>query len=294
MPSAKRRIQLIKIIVPILGLMLASLACSFSQAEPTPDTEATAFALNTTATVLSIQSTQLALEANQQASQPTQAPPKQNSTPAPLPTQAPLDTAPVYTSDFYIINDSDFTICYFYLSPTSAEDWGDDQLGDTTVLPGETFTLTDVPYDTYDLSARDCSDEVLYEEFSIDFPYVDQFTLSNSYDEPLCGNGVCGDFENPGNCPQDCGYEAGNIPLTIINQTSETVCYVWIGYPYSEWVGDILGDQTIPGWGSVTVYIEPGEWALMAEDCSGDAGLSQMKLTESISIYDATTWYVDP
>jgi len=22
--------------------------------------------------------------------------------------------------------------------------------------------------------------------------------------EPLCGNGVCGDFENPGNCPQDC------------------------------------------------------------------------------------------
>jgi hypothetical protein len=23
-------------------------------------------------------------------------------------------------------------------------------------------------------------------------------------DEPLCGNGICGDFENPGNCPQDC------------------------------------------------------------------------------------------
>jgi len=22
--------------------------------------------------------------------------------------------------------------------------------------------------------------------------------------EPLCGNGICGDFENPGNCPQDC------------------------------------------------------------------------------------------
>ncbi len=24
--------------------------------------------------------------------------------------------------------------------------------------------------------------------------------------KPLCGNGVCGEFENPGNCPQDCGY----------------------------------------------------------------------------------------
>ena len=23
--------------------------------------------------------------------------------------------------------------------------------------------------------------------------------------DPLCGNGICGDFENPGNCPQDCG-----------------------------------------------------------------------------------------
>ncbi len=31
--------------------------------------------------------------------------------------------------------------------------------------------------------------------------------------EPLCGNGVCGDFENPGNCPQDCGSssETGSI-----------------------------------------------------------------------------------
>jgi len=37
---------------------------------------------------------------------------------------------------------------------------------------------------------------------------VASITLLNapaSQPEPLCGNGICGDFENPGNCPQDCG-----------------------------------------------------------------------------------------
>ena len=35
--------------------------------------------------------------------------------------------------------------------------------------------------------------------------------LEQQANEPLCGNGVCGDFENPGNCPQDCG--SPNEPL---------------------------------------------------------------------------------
>lgn len=297
MSKHKSFLHTLKIIVPILALLLATLACSFSDGDSQGDQEATAFALETTATVLSLQSTQAALEAQQQAaSQPTQAPPvQQQPTQAPPPTQAPVVNDPVYTADFYINNDSDFTICYFYLSPVEASDWGVDQLEDATVFPGETFTINDVPYGTYDMSARDCDDSVLHEEYNVEFPLYDQFNLFNSVDEPLCGNGVCGDFENPGNCPEDCGYVTNDnqIPLTIVNQTSEPVCYVWIGPPYSEWIGDVLGDQTIPGWGSTTVYVNPGEWALMAEDCSGTE-YSRMKLTESLSIYSATTWYVDP
>ena len=37
---------------------------------------------------------------------------------------------------------------------------------------------------------------------------VDSITLMDVpafESEPLCGNGICGDFENSGNCPQDCG-----------------------------------------------------------------------------------------
>ena len=30
-------------------------------------------------------------------------------------------------------------------------------------------------------------------------------TETETETEPLCGDGYCGDFENPGNCPQDCG-----------------------------------------------------------------------------------------
>jgi len=31
--------------------------------------------------------------------------------------------------------------------------------------------------------------------------------------EPLCGNGICGDFEHPGNCPEDCGEPDYTGPL---------------------------------------------------------------------------------
>ena len=81
--------------------------------------------------------------------------------------------------------------------------------------------------------------------------------------------------------------------MTLINQTSEPVCFVWIGPPQSEWLYDLLGDDIIDGWGTFAVYIPVGEWALQAEDCSGTE-YSVMKYEPYITISGDTTWYIDP
>jgi len=63
---------------------------------------------------------------------------------------------------------------------------------------------------------------------------------TSSDSEPLCGNGICGDFEHPGNCPQDCGSpdpeplcgdgfcgdfeNSGNCPQDCGNPEPEPLC----------------------------------------------------------------------
>ena len=49
------------------------------------------------------------------------------------------------TQTITIRNDSNWTIHYLYLSPTSESDWGTDQLGENVIITGETFTLSDIP-----------------------------------------------------------------------------------------------------------------------------------------------------
>ncbi len=299
MSNRRRHIRLRKMILPILVLFLSTLACSIDMQKNEPNHEATAAALNQTAVSLSVQSTRLAAPATQAPLQPIQpAEPVQPTRVPVLPTQAPPPTLPpapdvqTMTSDFYIVNDSDFTICYVYFSLSANTEWGYDQLNNELVYPGESYVFYDVPHGTYDINLQDCDENLIYEEYELNVPGVDTLTIYNTNNEPLCGNGICGDYENPGNCPEDCANSMGQVALTIVNQTSEPVCQVWIGPPQSEWIGDILGSEIIPGWGSLTVYVDPGEWALQAHDCSD--GVTPMKFTPQLGIYGPTNWYVDP
>jgi hypothetical protein len=299
MSKLSRPAHLLKIMLPIIILLISTLACSINMEKNDPNHEATAASLNQTAVSLSVQSTRLAVSSTQPTRQPIRPAEPEQPTRAPeMPTQVPPPTMPsvpdaqTMTRDFYIINDSDFTICYVYFSLSGDTEWGYDQLDNELVYPGESYVFYDVPHGTYDINLQDCDENLIYEEYEMNIPAVDTITIFNTNNEPLCGNGICGNYENPGNCPQDCADPSGQVALTIVNETSEPVCNVWIGAPQSEWIGDILGSEIIPGWGSLTVYVDPGEWALQANDCSD--GVTPMKFTPQLGIYGPTAWYVDP
>jgi hypothetical protein len=54
-----------------------------------------------------------------------------------------------------VINQSKWEIHHLYLSPTSDEAWGPDQLEDEILAKGDTLTLTGIPCDEYDIKVVD-------------------------------------------------------------------------------------------------------------------------------------------
>ncbi|MEM9068701.1 MAG: hypothetical protein AAGE52_09350 [Myxococcota bacterium] len=62
----------------------------------------------------------------------------------------------ILNSTVTIFNDSDYAIFYLYMSPTSQDTWGPDQLGSEIIAGnGGTFTLTDIACDSYDVRLVD-------------------------------------------------------------------------------------------------------------------------------------------
>jgi hypothetical protein len=83
------------------------------------------------------------------------------------------------TVEFVLVNDSSVAICYLYLSPSSAEDWGPDQFGEDTVLePGATFTLTGVEPGQYDMYVESCEGHTL-EEYGLDLTQDFTYTVND-------------------------------------------------------------------------------------------------------------------
>lgn len=59
-------------------------------------------------------------------------------------------------SQVKILNKSDWAIHELYLSPTSDDEWGPDQLGEFVIdAGGDTFTLRNIPCDDYDVRLVD-------------------------------------------------------------------------------------------------------------------------------------------
>jgi hypothetical protein len=76
-----------------------------------------------------------------------------------------------------IINESQSEICYVMISPTAADDWGDDWMGDMESLPPDWSRVFYVEPDVYDLQVSDCDGEVLTEEYEVDLSEDLSWTL---------------------------------------------------------------------------------------------------------------------
>lgn len=67
-----------------------------------------------------------------------------------------------------VINQSKWEIHHLYLSATSDNAWGEDQLGEDVLAKGDSLTLTGIPCDSYDIKVVDeDGDECIIEEVDL-------------------------------------------------------------------------------------------------------------------------------
>jgi len=59
------------------------------------------------------------------------------------------------TTNLRVVNYTDTTVYYLYVSPSSSSSWGSDQLGSRVITPGSSFTLSGIPCGiNYDVKAE--------------------------------------------------------------------------------------------------------------------------------------------
>ncbi|HKR62262.1 MAG TPA: hypothetical protein VJZ00_00920 [Thermoanaerobaculia bacterium] len=67
-----------------------------------------------------------------------------------------------------VINQSKWEIHHLYLSSSTEDDWGPDQLGEDVLTKGDSITLTNIDCDTYDVKVVDeDGDECVIEEVDL-------------------------------------------------------------------------------------------------------------------------------
>jgi hypothetical protein len=67
----------------------------------------------------------------------------------------PLFAAKKPKASVKVINQSDWAFHHLFLSSSTDEEWGPDQLGEDVLEKGDSMTLTDVPCDDYDIKVVD-------------------------------------------------------------------------------------------------------------------------------------------
>ena len=242
--------------------------------------EATPMVERSATTVVQISSTPAFTPTSPSVSTPTPLPqPTETDTPLP-PTEPPAPAAQKidggeitidydgYTS-LTLENDSGKDICYVYFMPSEYREQTDNLL-DTLGLPlrnGESKT-TDMFYPgLYDLSIFSCTGEITVFGDAVNIDGSTTLTIDDSL-------------------VQQDRY----VTLTLINETSSTVCEVWVGPPYSEWIGEVLQGEKLPAGSTTTVDLPVRVWAIQARDCSEQA----VAYSYALNISRDTIWHLTP
>jgi len=288
----QRLIRLIALVVVVISL--TTLACSVTD-KLFVDTEATNAAIQNTQEAQDERATERAVEKTQDALNEQSTRVSEQATQAALDAQATVQSMQLtqqaqqqqqqqnqsggnstfgsgpYT--FYVVNDSTQTVCYLYMASSSSTEWGTDLLGSSTLAAGDTFTVSGVPADTYDLMATDCSGNELASYYGADVPANDTWTL---YDTGTTSGGT------------GTGGTGGG--LYVYNYSSSTICYLYISPSTNQyWGDDWLGSDVI----STNTYylftnVPSNTYDLQAQDCSGNVIAEYYSFT--YPTYD--TWQV--
>jgi hypothetical protein len=83
-----------------------------------------------------------------------------------------------------IVNGSDDTIAYLYISPSDSDAWGDDWLGADAIDAGASYIVTDIPYGTYDIKATDLDDETVEAVYNVSLSGEKSWTVVGKADVP--------------------------------------------------------------------------------------------------------------
>jgi hypothetical protein len=79
--------------------------------------------------------------------------------------------------DFVLINESSLTICFVQLSPTSAQGWGQDELGSDEWIDSGYQRVFSLASGYYDILLNDCEGNMIYEDYELDLSESFEFTL---------------------------------------------------------------------------------------------------------------------
>jgi hypothetical protein len=158
------------------------------------------------------------------------------------------------------VNQSSVPICYVYISPINADNWGDDQLGSREIV--DTGMQRDFEFEPglYDVLLLDCDGNELQDSRRIEVGAETVATFSGS-DLRVKSQPADGSTNN-----------AGLPTLTIENNTGKTICYVFISPSDARtWGEDQLGEtETIAAGATRSWELPPGTYDVMLQDCTGD------------------------
>ncbi|MCD4738251.1 MAG: hypothetical protein K8R89_03205 [Anaerolineae bacterium] len=149
-----------------------------------------------------------------------------------------------------VANQSDYGICYVFISPSESDDWGEDWLDEAeTIAPGATRDF-EVPAGNYDVKVSNCEFETLTTAWEI---------------------AAADTVEVGGN---------GRIAFVLTNVNEVDVCYAQLS-PSSldSWGDDALGDKEILAAGDSRVFfLMPGTYDILLSDCDEQALAEEYEL----------------
>jgi len=192
---------------------------------------------------------------------PTAAPTQSVATPRPIETEVATESPGGGGFQLKVSNETSADICYVLISPSAADEWGDDWLrSEETIKVGQTRVF-DIPGEPHDAMFLDCDEAVLATIFDVG----SDFTLT-----------IGG---------------AGLVELVAYNESSIELCYIYISPTTSDdWGDDWLGDKEVisPGDGIRIFYVAPGVYDLLARDCDGE----DVAAENEIELDSQTDWTI--